>query len=50
MYNRYMTEQRRVGRRARLFLGGLLIAIVSFAAGTRSDLIMAQVGSLFGLR
>ncbi|QCT40506.1 S41 family peptidase [Candidatus Saccharibacteria bacterium oral taxon 488] len=45
-----MTEQRRVGRRARLFLGGLLIAIVSFAAGTRSDLIMAQVGSLFGLR
>ena len=45
-----MTEQRRVGTRARLFLGGLLIAIVSFAAGTRSDLIMAQVGSLFGLR
>ena len=45
-----MTEQRRVGRRARLFLGGLLIAIVSFVAGTRSDLIMAQVGSLFGLR
>lgn len=50
MYNRYMTEQRRVGTRARLFLGGLLIAIVSFVAGTRSDLIMAQVGSLFGLR
>ena len=50
MYNRYMTEQRRVGTRARLFLGGLLIAIVSFAAGTRSDLIVAQVGSLFGLR
>lgn len=45
-----MTEQRRVGTRARLFLGGLLIAIVSFVAGTRSDLIMAQVGSLFGLR
>ena len=45
-----MTEQRRVGTRARLFLGGLLIAIVSFAAGTRSDLIVAQVGSLFGLR
>lgn len=50
MYNRYMTEQRRVGTRARLFLGGLLIAIVSFVAGTRSDVIMAQVGSLFGLR
>lgn len=50
MYNRYMTEQRRVGTRARLFLGGLLIAIVSFVAGTRSDLIMEQVGSLFGLR
>ena len=50
MYNRYMTEQRRVGTRARLFLGGLLIAIVSFVAGMRSDLIMAQVGSLFGLR
>jgi probable ctpA-like serine protease len=33
-----------------LFLGGLLIAIVSFVAGTRSDLIVAQVGSLFGLR
>ena len=45
-----MTEQRRVGTRARLFLGGLLIAIVSFVAGTRSDLIMEQVGSLFGLR
>jgi len=45
-----MTEQRRVGTRARLFLGGLLIAIVSFVAGTRSDLIVAQVGSLFGLR
>ena len=45
-----MTEQRRVGTRARLFLGGLLIAIVSFVAGTRSDMIMAQVGSLFGLR
>ena len=50
MYNRCMTEQRRVGTRARLFLGGLLIAIVSFVAGTRSDMIMAQVGSLFGLR
>ena len=36
--------------RSGLLLGGLLIAIISFAAGMRSDAILAAVAPVFGVR
>ena len=47
-----MTENNQVRARVRsgTLLTVLIVAIISFAAGTRSDVIFAKVGSLLGLK
>ena len=40
----------RVRARSSTLLTVLIVAIISFAAGTRSDVIFAKVGSLLGLK
>lgn len=44
-----MTEQRG-GQKAGLLVAGLVIAIVSFVAGTRADELWAHIGPMFGVR
>ena len=36
--------------RSGLLLSGLIIAIVSFAAGMRSDVILSHIAPIFGMR
>lgn len=49
MYNRVM-KQRKKSDRYKLFVGGLLIALVSFIAGTRYDQIISSIAPVVGIR
>ena len=44
-----MNEKKSTNRTG-LLLGGLLIAVISFAAGMRSDMIFAAIAPVIGIR